>query len=263
MEPRVNLLIRDGIAEVTLNRPEKLNALDFETFEQLAAIGEQLQRAQGVRVAVLSGQGRSFSVGIDLSSLVGGEAQILAWLEDVRGEQGNFLQRCALQWRALPFPVIAALQGHALGGGLQIALGADIRVVSPQAQLSLKEVVWGIIPDMAGTVLMRGLVRDDIARDLLFTGRIVSGTDALHMGLATRLADDPRTAALSIANEIACHSPHAVRAAKRLANNAANGAAPGLMLAAEAEEQKILISGSNHSEALAAHGAKRLPCFAD
>lgn len=263
METKIDLRIDSGIAEITLNRPEKLNALDFETFDQLVAIGDQLAQEPGVRVAVLSGRGRSFSVGIDLSALAGGEAEILARLNDVSVGARNFFQRCALQWRDLPFPVIAAIQGHAVGGGMQLALGADIRIVAPQAQLSIREVVWGLIPDMAGTVLLRGLVRDDIARDLLVTGRTVSGIEALAIGLATRLADDPRAAALHLAREIAALSPQAVRAAKRLTNLSAAGASVGTILAAEAEEQKTLVSGSSHREALAAYAAKRPPIFTD
>lgn len=263
MEANVVLQIDHGVAEVTLNRPEKLNALDFETFDQLVGIGDQLRHEPGIRAVVLSGRGRSFSVGIDLSALAEGEAEILSRLNDTSTVRGNFFQHCSLLWRELPFPVIAAVQGHALGGGMQIALGADIRIVAPKAQLSLREIVWGIVPDMAGTVLLRGLVREDLARDLLVTGRTVSGTEAFSMGLATRLSDDPQAEALVLAREIASHSPHAVRAAKRLANLGAEGASVETMLAREAKEQKALIVGSNHREALAAYADKRPPRYLD
>lgn len=263
VEPKVDLRLEGVIAEIFLNRPDKLNAFDLESFEQLVGIGERLQQESGVRAAVLSGRGRTFSAGIDMSALAGGAAEIHSILEQANGDKGNLFQRCALQWRDLPFPVIAAIHGHALGAGMQVALGADIRIVSPQAQLSIREVVWGLIPDMAGTILLRGLVREDLARDLLVTGRIVSGSEAVSLGLATRLADDPLAAALSLARDIASHSPHAVRAAKRVANLGATGASLSEMLKAEASEQIPLITGINHREALSAYAQKRLPRYLD
>jgi enoyl-CoA hydratase/carnithine racemase len=168
-----------------------------------------------------------------------------------------------MQWHELPVPVIAAIQGHALGGGMQLALGADIRIVAPDARLSIREIVWGLIPDMAGTVLLRQLVRADVMRDLLYSGRIVTGEEALELGLATRLAVDPLGAARELAHEIASFSPDAVRAAKRLANTATAGAPDLDMLVAEAAEQQALLSSHNHREAILAHAEKRAPIFSD
>ncbi|NED51687.1 enoyl-CoA hydratase, partial [Micromonospora aurantiaca] len=136
----------------------------------------------------------------------------------------------------MPQPVIAAVHGHALGGGLQIALGADIRIVAPDAKLSVLEIRWGLIPDMTGTAALIRLVGEDVAKELTFTGRMVSGEEAVRIGLATRTADDPRAAATELAREIAGNSPDAVRSAKRLLNRAADHDLAGQFL----EESRAL-----------------------
>lgn len=263
MTDRVELSVVDGVAEVRLNRPEKLNALDFESFDAIVAAGQTLASTRGLRAVVLSGNGRSFSVGIDLDALAKGGTRILADLATRSYGDANFFQHVAMQWRDLPVPVIAAIQGHALGGGMQLALGADIRIVAPDARLSVREIAWGLIPDMAGTVLLRQLVRSDVMRDLLFSGRIVTGEEALKLGLATRLAEDPLTAAHELAREIASSSPDAVRAAKRLVNAGTAGASDRDMLTAEADEQQALLISDNHREALLAHAQMRAPIFRD
>lgn len=263
MADRVELDVRDGIAEVRLNRPEKLNALDFSTFDLLVEAGQALAATPGLRAVVLSGNGSSFSVGIDLDALASGGGSALSNLGARTHGDANLFQQVALQWRNLPVPVIAAIQGHALGGGMQLALGADIRIAAPDARLSIREVVWGLVPDMAGTVLLRQLVRSDIMRDLLFSGRIVTGEEALELGLATRLAADPLAAARQLAREIAASSPDAVRAAKRLVNAGTGGVSDHDMLLAEAAEQQALLASSNHHEALQAHAEKRPPVYRD
>jgi enoyl-CoA hydratase/carnithine racemase len=260
---RVELAVADGVAEVRLNRPEKLNALDFPLFDLLVEAGQTLASMQGLRAIVLSGNGRSFSVGIDLDALASGGQTALSDLVARTHGDANLFQRVALQWRDLPVPVIAAIQGHALGGGMQLALGADIRIVASDAKLSIREIAWGLIPDMAGTVLLRKLVRPDVMRDLLFSGRIVTGEEALELGLATRLAADPLGAARELAREIAASSPDAVRAAKRLTNAGAGGASDRDMLLAEAAEQQALLASFNHREALRAHTEKRTPVYRD
>lgn len=263
MSDRVELDVTDGIAEVRLNRPEKLNALDFGTFDLLVEAGQALAATPGLRAVVLSGNGRSFSVGIDLEALASGGGSALSNLTARTHGDANLFQQVALQWRDLPVPVIAAVQGHALGGGMQLALGADIRIAAPDARLSIREVVWGLVPDMAGTVLLRQLVRSDIMRDLLFSGRIVTGEEALELGLATRLAADPLAAARQLAREIAAFSPDAVRAAKRLVNAGTGGVSDRDMLLAEAAEQQALLASSNHREALRAHAGRRPPVYRD
>lgn len=263
MSDRVELVVADGIAEVRLNRPEKLNALDFATFDLLVEAGQALAATPGLRTVVISGNGRSFSVGIDLEALASGGASALSNLAARTHGDANLFQQVVMQWRNLPVPVIAAIQGHALGGGMQLALGADIRIAAPDARLSIREVVWGLVPDMAGTVLLRQLVRSDVMRDLLFSGRIVTGEEALELGLATRLAADPLAAARQLAREIAASSPDAVRAAKRLVNAGTGGVSDRDMLLAEAAEQQALLASSNHREALRAHAEKRAPVYHD
>ena len=263
MSDRVELVVANGIAEVRLNRPEKLNALDFATFDLLIEAGQALAATPGLRAVVLSGNGRSFSVGIDLEALASGGESALSNLTARTHGDANLFQQVALQWRDLPVPVIAAVQGHALGGGMQLALGADIRIAAPDARLSIREVVWGLVPDMAGTVLLRQLVRSDIMRDLLFSGRIITGEEALVIGLATRLASDPLAAARQLAREIAASSPDAVRAAKRLVNAGTGGVSDRDMLLAEAAEQQTLLASSNHREALRAHAEQRPPVYRD
>lgn len=263
MSDRVEMGVADGIAEVRLNRPEKLNALDFAAFDLLVEAGQALAAMPGLRAVVLSGNGRSFSVGIDLEALASGGESALSNLAARTHGDANLFQQVALQWRNLPVPVIAAIQGHALGGGMQLALGADIRIVAPDARLSVREVAWGLIPDMAGTLLLRQLVRSDVMRDLLFSGRILTGQEALELGLATQLAADPLAAARQLAREIAASSPDAVRAAKRLINAGMTGASEREILLAEAIEQQALLASSNHREALLAHAEKRLPVYLD
>ena len=260
---RVELIVADGVAEVRLNRPEKLNALEFGTFDLLIEAGQALAATPGIRAIVLSGNGRSFSVGIDLEVLANKGASALSNLAARTRGDANLFQQVALQWRGLPVPVIAAIQGHALGGGMQLALGADIRIAAPDARLSIREVVWGLVPDMAGTVLLRQLVRSDVMRDLLFSGRILTGEEALELGLVTRLADDPLAAARELAREIAASSPDAVRAAKRLVNAGTGRVSDRDMLLAEAAEQQVLLASSNHREALLAHAEKRAPIYRD
>jgi enoyl-CoA hydratase/carnithine racemase len=173
----------------------------------------------------------------------------------------NFPQAAVRGWRQLPVPVIAAIQGVAFGGGFQLALGADMRFLSPDARMSIMEIKWGLVPDMAGRPILASLVRDDILRELTFTGRIFSAQEALSYGLATRICDDPLAAALEVAREIAGKSPEAIRAAKRLLNHLAVD--PGPALLAESVEQMKLMGGANQLEAVRANMEKRPPRFAD
>jgi enoyl-CoA hydratase/carnithine racemase len=173
----------------------------------------------------------------------------------------NFAQQAVWGWRQLPVPVIAAVQGVAFGGGFQLALGADMRFLTPDARMSIMEIKWGLVPDMAGTPILATLVRDDILRELTYTGRIFSAQDALSYGLATRICDDPRAAAFEVAREIAGKSPDAIRAAKRMLNRLSVD--PGPALLAESVEQQNLIGSSNQTEAVRANIEKRAPRFAE
>ena len=269
MDQRVSVTIADGVADVRLVRADKMNALDAAMFEALVATSDRLSREKGLRAVVLSGNGRSFCAGLDMgrfaamkegggNGIVGGEKRDLT--ARTHG-LANFPQQAVWGWRQLPVPVIAAIQGVAFGGGFQLALGADMRFLAPDARMSIMEIKWGLIPDMAGTPILAGLVRDDILRELTYTGRIFSAQEALSYGLATRICDDPRAAAFEVAREIAGKSPDAIRAAKRLLNNL--GADPGPALLAESVEQMKLMGGANQLEAVRANIDKRAPRFAD
>lgn len=252
----------DGhVADVRLNRPEKLNALDLAMFEGLIDAGRRLAEDPSVRCVVLSGEGRAFCAGLDFASFMamaspGDVTSLLA-----RGDgPANRAQETAHVWMALPVPVLVAIRGQAFGGGLQIALGGDMRVVARDAELSVMEIKWGLIPDMTGTQTLRHLVRLDVAKELTFTGRIVEGDEAVTIGLATRVADDPVADAMELARAIAKRSPDAIRAAKRLFN-----AAPYLSLEEglrhEEREQVALMGSKNQLEAVAAALQKREPSF--
>jgi enoyl-CoA hydratase/carnithine racemase len=263
---RVTVTLTDGVADVRLNRPEKRNALDPAMIQALIAAGERLKTEPGLRAVVLSGNGADFCAGLDFASFeamrAGERSGAAARLPPPDGPAQATGQRAAYVWTEIPVPVMAAVHGNALGGGLQIALGADIRIVAPDARLSVFEVAWGLIPDMTGTQLLPELVGRDTAKELTFTGRIVSGDEAVLIGLATRAEPDPRTAALAMAKEIAGHNPHAIRAAKRLLNLAGRcDLASGF--AAEQKEIRALIGSPNQVEAVTARFAKRNPAFTD
>ncbi|MFC6887306.1 MULTISPECIES: crotonase/enoyl-CoA hydratase family protein [Actinomadura] len=275
MTDRVSLTVHDGVADVRLNRPDKLNALDMATFEALAETGDAIAADPSVRAVVLSGEGRSFCAGLDFANFAamagdataasGGDRLKRLMADIMEREPGritNLGQQAVHVWRELPQPVIAAVHGHALGGGLQIALGADIRVVAPSAKLSVLEIRWGLVPDMTGTAALVRLVGEDVAKELTFTGRTVTGEEAVRIGLATRTADDPRAAATELAREIAANSPDAVRAAKRLLNRPASEGLAGQFL----EESRALgeLRGSpNQTEAVRAYFDKRPAAYAD
>ncbi|MGE0828596.1 MAG: crotonase/enoyl-CoA hydratase family protein [Hyphomonadaceae bacterium] len=265
MKERISIEVRAGVADVRLIRVDKMNALDPAMFDALIEAGEQLKTDAGVRAAVLSGDGRAFCAGLDMSNFgrmaEGGGRDLIDGPRTAAG--ANRAQQAAMIWRDAPVPVIAAVHGVAFGGGLQVALGADMRFVTPDARLSIMEIKWGLVPDMAGFALLRALVRDDVARELTYTGRIFSGEEALAMGLATRVCADPRAEALALAAEIASKSPHAVRAAKRLLNLAVSGADQAQVLKAESAEQAALIGSPNQAEAVNANLQKRAPDFAN
>jgi len=316
MSDRVVVNVVDGVADVRLNRPDKLNALDNAMFQALVETGVELARDRALRAAVLSGEGRAFCAGLDFASFaamsteaseanqssgvsasarpqaaeggaqraVGERRSSRAGARSERSERSqqlrdssattsllardsaespaNFAQRAAWVWTELPVPVIAAVHGVAYGGGLQIALGADLRLVAPDARLSVMEIKWGLVPDMSGTQTLRRLARLDVVKELTFTGRIVSGTEAVALGLATRAVESPREAALEMAREIASKSPDAIRAAKRLLDASGDlDVAEGLRL--EEQLQRSLIGGPNQVEAVRANVERRAPRFRD
>ena len=229
---------------------DKMNALDAAMFDALVGATERLGKEKGLRAVVLSGEGRAFCAGLDMGRFAamkdsGGHGVPGAESRDLTKRThglANFPQQAVWGWRQLPVPVIAAIQGVAFGGGFQLALGADMRFLTPDARMSIMEIKWGLVPDMAGTPILATLVRDDILRELTYTGRIFSAQEALSYGLATRICDDPRTVALAIAREIAGKSPDAIRAAKRMLNRLSvdpgAGAARRIRRAAEIARQR-------------------------
>jgi enoyl-CoA hydratase/carnithine racemase len=265
MKDRVSIELKDGIADVRLIRADKMNALDRAMFEGIIEAGEKLAAMRGLRCVVLSGEGRAFCAGLDMQSFAAmGEAGVPGARDLGKRTHGiaNQPQQCAWQWRALPVPVIAALHGVAFGGGFQIALGADIRYATSDTRFSVMEIKWGLVPDLAGTQLMRHLAREDVVRELTYTGRVFTGAEALQLGFVTRVAEDPRALAFETAREIANKSPDAIRAAKRLLNDAvAVDAARGLM--AESVEQQKLIGAPNQVEAVMSNLQKRAATYRD
>lgn len=260
---RVTVTMRGHVADVRLSRPDKMNALDDAMFGALIETGERLKRDPEVRAVVLSGEGRTFCAGLDTSNFArmasGGRRDSL--VETPRTSGGsNRAQHAVMVWREVPVPVIAAVHGVAFGGGFQLALGADLRFVAPDARMAVMEIKWGLVPDMAGMVLLRGMVRDDIARELTFSGRIFSGEEAAAMGIATRICADPYQDALQYAEEVAGKNPDAIRAAKRLLNLPL-GTGHAEILAAESLEQTQLIGSPNQVEAVMANMQKRAPVF--
>lgn len=262
MTDRVRVTVDNDVAHVRLNRPDKMNALDPAMFEALAQAGAELHDSPEIRAVVLSGEGRAFCAGLDVERLLAaanGEP-LLPSVDLTRRTHGvaNFAQHLVWLWRTLPVPVIAAVHGVAFGGGFQLALGADMRYVAPGTKLAIIEGKWGLVPDMAGTQLMRHLAREDIVRELTYTARVFSAEEALAYGFATRLVDDPLSAALATAREIAGRSPDAIRAAKRLLNLAMScDVATGL--AAETAEQAELLGKPNHVEAMKSNLENRAP----
>jgi enoyl-CoA hydratase/carnithine racemase len=263
---RVNVQIDgDGIAIVTLVRIDKANALDGRMFDELIAAGERLRSERGLRVVVLKGEGRGFCAGIDMEVLADMKDGTIAGTKDlVARTHGlcNRFQYAAWVWRELPVPVIAAVHGFALGGGLELALGADIRYATPDTRMAIMEVNWGLVPDMGGTVRVYDLMRDDLIRELAFTGRVFNGIEALEYGLVTRITQDPLAMAMSTAREIAARSTDSVRAHKRLfAAQSSIAAAPGLL--AECVEQQALLGSPNQVETVRASKEGRPPRFID
>jgi enoyl-CoA hydratase/carnithine racemase len=259
---RVSVAVADHVATVTLTRADKHNALDVAMFEQIIGAADRLATESGVRAVVLHGDGPSFSSGMDVVSIMAAGNGLDGLVERVRGEVPNWFQRAAHAWLEVPMPVIAALHGNCFGGGLQIALGADIRIAAPSTRLSVMEVKWGLVPDMSITRTLPRLVGIDVAKELTFTGRVFDGEEASRLGVVTRVAEDPLAAAAQLAAEIAGRSPHAVRAAKRLFDESWTGDAQRT-LALEAELQLGLIGSPNQLAAVAAGFASEPAEFVD
>jgi enoyl-CoA hydratase/carnithine racemase len=259
---RVSVDIRDHVATVTLTRPDKHNALDLPMFDGILEAAERVGLEPGVRVVVLHGEGPSFCSGLDIASIMAAGGGIDGLTDPLKVESPNRFQRAAYDWLRLPVPVIAAVHGNCLGGGMQIALAADIRIARPDARLSVMEAKWGLIPDMSVTRTLPRLVGIDVAKELTYTARVFSGEEGARLGVVTRLADDPLAVARELAHEIAARSPDAVRSAKRLFDEAWTLPAED-SLALEAELQMKLIGSPNQLAAVTAGMTKEPAEFAD
>lgn len=264
MNARVKLELDGGIAVVVLNRPDKYNALDRDAFQAIIDTGERLAANPAIRAVILTGAGDGFCAGIDhsfLSELA--QSPATAELMQPRaGSPANFFQAAALVWREMPVPVIAAVHGAAYGAGLQLALGADVRLATADSRWSIMEVRWGLIPDMGITATLRHTIGRDHLKVLACTGKVIDGSEAKQLGLVTELRDDPLAAARLLAREIAERSPEAVRAIKKLVDSALDEPVDRA-LRSEATLQMSLVGSPNQREAVIANLHKREPDFRD
>lgn len=267
MSDRVTISISNGIADVKLSRPDKRNALDGEMFAAIANAGDSLKTRDDVRVVVLSGEGASFCAGLDFGSFQqmagsGSEGKREPRASDIEdGSITHLGQQACWVWQEVPVPVIAAVHGHALGGGIQVALGADIRIAHPDTQFSVRETYWGLVPDMTGSLMLAQLVRADVAKELIFSARIFDGREAKELGIVTTLSDNPYNDAMALAQDLTLRSPDALRNAKALVNGLIYERAPE-QFAAERRFIGELIGSPNQVEAVMSHFEKRAPKFA-
>lgn len=273
MSDVVTFTVVDGVADVRLNRPEAMNAFNDELFEGLIQVGQALRSDRMVRAVLLSGEGRGFCAGLDKSSFAAqtsgtallptnsdGDPQ--RWgdlgVEGLRLGRG---QKAVWVWRLIEVPVIAAIHGFAIGAGLQLALGADLRYATPTAKFAVGEINWGLVPDMGGTQLLPPLVGLDHARDLIYSGRTITGDEALRLGLVTALVDEPLTAAKDWARHVATRNPQAIRNAKAL-SALAQPVDPNALVA-ERQAMWSTVGSPNQVEAVRANLERRTPKFTD
>ena len=263
MSERVTIDKKDGIADVRMVRVDKMNAVDLDMFTALIEAGLAVAEDKSLRAVVLSGEGRAFCAGLDIPGLMANPNREGPSLADRDPDTpANYAQRAAWVWQEVPVPVIAAVHGVAYGAGFQIAMGADIRFVAPDARLSLREAHWGLIPDVAVTQTLRNVAPVDVLKELTFTAKVISGVEAKEMQLATHVSENPHADAMELAREIATRSPDAVRAGKALWNQALDGSVEeGLAL--EAKLQRTLMGKPNQAEAVKANMEKRDPDFSD
>lgn len=272
MSDRVTIDIDGGVADVRMDRGDKMNAMDGKMFAALVETADELAEHKGVRAVVLSGNGPSFCAGLDFSGFQamaggagGGETDStgsIGRVEPDREHVTHRAQQAVWGWHQLPMPVIAAVHGVAFGAGCQLAVGADIRFVTPDVRMSVLEIRWGISPDMTITSLLPNLIGADRAKEMIWTGREVNGQEAVDIGLATHMVDDPHAGAMELATLIASKSPHAIRAGKRLVNGVATEDYDAQFLA-EREEIGALIGTPNQVESVQAYFEKRPPVYAD
>jgi enoyl-CoA hydratase/carnithine racemase len=252
--------VEDGIAHVRLARPDKLNALTLQTLDDLVATARLLRRDKSLRAVVISGEGDAFCAGLDFGHVLRQPARIVTAFVPRPWRGTNTFQEACWAWRRLPVPVIAAVHGHCLGGGLQLALAADFRIATPDSTWSVLEGKWGIIPDMTGVRSLAQLVGIDVAKRLTMTAETVSGKEAHDLGLVTQIDADPVAAAFELADALRRRSPDQLAAAKRLFEDTWSSG-PRRTFARERLEQAILLVARNTKVAREAAFAKVVPSF--
>jgi enoyl-CoA hydratase/carnithine racemase len=256
MSERVRIEVQSGLATVTLTRADKHNGMDLPMLEAVRSAAARLRRDKRVRTVVLRGDGPSFCAGLDFKSVFSSKKAAAQGFASLWSPVRNRFQDWSMAWREVPAPVIACIHGNCFGAGIQLALGADLRIATPDAKLSVMESKWGLIPDMGGAALLRELVPIDLAKELAMTGRIVSGADAHALGLVSRVAADPVEAAHKLAAEFEARSPDAVAAAKFLMQEAFSRDESGA-LAAERRWQRKLLGSRNQRIAVARNLEKK------
>ncbi|CAM3016381.1 crotonase/enoyl-CoA hydratase family protein [Acinetobacter celticus] len=211
----VKLEKKNGIATVSLNRPDKRNAMSFALLKELVRIANLIKKDRSIRCVILTGEAQVFSAGIDLSDLNNPKNTAYAVWELIKPGQSLF-QKAFLIWQDLPVPVIAAIEGFCFGAGMQLALAADIRIAHPNTQMSIMESRWGLVPDMGLSRTMKGIIGLDLAKELTLTARIFDANYAKDIGLVTHLDESPLVKAQALAEEMLNRSPDALTAVKRV-----------------------------------------------
>ncbi|EAP98218.1 enoyl-CoA hydratase [Janibacter sp. HTCC2649] len=260
MSELVTTRIENGVAHVALNRPDKLNALTLDTLGELISTAQRLKSDRTLRAVILSGEGDAFCAGLDFGTVMREPKRVAAAFAPRPWRGTNLFQEACWTWRRLPVPVIAAVQGHCLGGGVQIALAADFRITTPDARWSVLEAKWGIVPDMTGIKSLSQQVGMDVAKRLTMTGEMISGTEAVRLGLATQENIDPYAGALALASAIAERSPDSVAATKRLFNRTWSASDRRTFLWERLEQARLLM-GANHAEAQRANAEREAPAY--
>lgn len=255
-EARVITSVEGSVALVRLSRPKQHNGIDFDMLHAVIREAKALRKRRDLRAVILHGEGESFCAGLDFKTVMSQPLRAAWHYSKLWQFWQNDFQRWSLAWRRVPVPVIAAIHGNCFGGGLQLALGADIRIATPDARLSFLEAKWGLVPDMGGVALVRELVPIDVAKELVFTGRIVRGDEALKMGLVTHVADDPLAAAEALAAEFMARSPDSVAASKFLLQRAWGGSESSALSEERSCQRRLMGTGNQRLAVRNAMGSR-------
>lgn len=260
MTSHVTLRVDGQVARVTLSRPEKLNGLTIDMLNGLTAAARHIASDNSIRVVVLSGEGDTFSTGLDFAAAGKDPARVVANFIPLPWLGTNGFQEACWAWRRLRIPVIALIHGRCYGGGLQLALAADFRFTTPDAEFSILEAKWGLIPDMSGSVTLSQLIGIDTAKRLTMTGEMFDGFYAKEIGLVTQVSADPEADAQELIDQILSRSPDSVAATKTLFDRAWS-MVPRRAFGLERRLQLRLMRGANFAIARKAGIAKTEPQF--